>query len=1518
MALDLNFLKKKYDEMLGSASNAASGFVSRVKSNPGLSVAQPWTTLLPEKQYNQYTSFLSSPTSRIETPKFKTSEYKKLSDIGNLGPDIVKVSANVVSGGFDSIATQLPKLGYDFGNMITGSGKAPTSAPFIAGQGFVDLGYRMGTEGIPNTLLDTVGKPQVGKWNIGGMNIPDIGLSESTLARVPSDTLRAFEPVFSAAGFKNPVGVVQYLGLGGAFNALLGDRSENILERTISGMNNVAPKATTIMGFNTFSNPVIDKIGGSTRTLPFKMGANIVEGVAIDKAANMETTLESVLIDAFFPLLSHGVNKASSKFKQSRTTKDIVASTKPTAPKAPDTKVADTTFSNKTKLLQERYRNNPTKQAEIKAQENEMRLDREKELKLEPMQREARLLDEKLYDLKQKQIEIAKGLNKTKGDPSLANERRVLGEQIGKLNAEEQILKARAKEITQQSRDVLFGTDTPKAETQDIQTDATVDTFKVEKDALIGRASEIEAKIGDLNAYRNEYERAGDTGNVKFGDEVKKFMEDIKDYAEKKGVSISELDQDGVNYLFRANKQIPDHEISKIAGDNIEDSLSSYNPTKARTRKIAREDLLGFVDSAKSYLDAIDNLTTRIEDQAALRGVPRVTIEIEDKITKLVREDAKGEVAPISPKDTGGTRNPKQISATDVKDSTAVQLMDLVAERGKSLGIEPKKTLNSQTGRTVVQDYKYLESIDTALRDVFARWDIKRHMYLRQMADDNFNFMDVAAVMKKMTEVQAEVEGRLNPSFIGKYLGILGSNRPDIEKIQIAQAFMNKTIRKMGMSKAWDDLYNGLAEYNYSPSLKKQIGIMVRDMASTQYELGKISEIAANIISKTRNFASINLITSFKGVLQNFSETTRLAGLDNDPRILAEAIAKSKDDSIYRQYGWAGNLSFDNAKGIVKQGISSLGAKNEMASFTKSKLDRLWKAGVEIIGLPFSASESTKTKVFLNFFDIQGRKKGLTGEALDNFVFDNMHTFAISGSELAKIPVNRGAGVVKELERSAFQFMSYSLRDTGLWIEQAIKSTSADRAVSGKARRYLVGSIPATIARGFVLAAITGKPMMSFMVNLPFWNQYQEDEPILDSKTVMEFTSRLPVTTPLLVQLAIAGTYVGLDMYEKSTGAVVDKEWETQRAYDMLKTSFIPLGNQVKQTTDAFKAIETGEVRTWDDAKLKYTVDNTPKNVILGTMFGKSALDETKQYNDNKAKYGEYPFGQLNMDEKETSAFEKIKATSGVGASDAFYESWLQSKKDSKTKTENREKLKSGQPTSQEGVTDKETLGEEIIYGGKESGFYDGGYLYKSALQDTPKSVDFRAERADANDSSLVRIKKENTRVSTAKNVFLDEEIPDADKERLYKELGVNKDEIEYDIIAGLSTSDTAVWLKEQLASATKEDAITYLKYLANTESLSGNKIFTLAVAKELGLEDLYKSLTADGSGSSSKAKTAAKSMGTSLVNAAKATAKGLQSPTKLVKPKDYSQYKAKKITPVSTSGTSMPKPKIKLRKVSK
>lgn len=294
MALDLNFLKKKYEEMLGGAGNAIMTAGANV---------QNW---------------LESPTSRVNIPVPAydplTQSYKSVAE---------------------SILTETPKTMYDISKSLAAMGAAltgnstdqykATSNPGLFGQKLTDMVLSR------QNPLDTVGNYGPGKMKVPFTNIrlPEYGLSESSGASLLTQGIKAFESPLAATGGANPLAMLGYSTLGGAINTVatpMAGGSWNPLTNFYQGSMESAKKAPLMVGGMKVTNPYLAKLGG----LPAQSIGNVVQGIGLDVSAGFETTPESMLLDLVMPGASKLASKALGKLVNRQSVKTVVQEIKDT------------------------------------------------------------------------------------------------------------------------------------------------------------------------------------------------------------------------------------------------------------------------------------------------------------------------------------------------------------------------------------------------------------------------------------------------------------------------------------------------------------------------------------------------------------------------------------------------------------------------------------------------------------------------------------------------------------------------------------------------------------------------------------------------------------------------------------------------------------------------------------------------------------------------------------------------------------------------------------------------------------------------------------------------------------------------------------------------------------------------------------------------------------------------------------------------------------------------------------
>lgn len=296
MADVTKYLNAKFQNIKSSYQNAKNNFWSSDNNNP---IAN---TLVKTQQW------MESPTSRVNLPEFSDSSIRQAKPLAKVG----MVGANLASNIGEGIGSEYLKTMTDFGRLTKPSTFKPASASMRLGSNLPQYAYGV-------KPFATVGNYGRGQWSLGGVHLPEFGLSESPIAQTGKLAGQAFEPVATATGATRGKALAGYLGLGGGINTLVGDKTDTTLNRFALGANEASRKASQMAGVSKYTSPAIDRIGGRLSTrLSLKSGANVAEGIAMDAVAGLDTTEQSILLDAVFPIGSEIASKSLGKvFKTS-------------------------------------------------------------------------------------------------------------------------------------------------------------------------------------------------------------------------------------------------------------------------------------------------------------------------------------------------------------------------------------------------------------------------------------------------------------------------------------------------------------------------------------------------------------------------------------------------------------------------------------------------------------------------------------------------------------------------------------------------------------------------------------------------------------------------------------------------------------------------------------------------------------------------------------------------------------------------------------------------------------------------------------------------------------------------------------------------------------------------------------------------------------------------------------------------------------------------------------------------
>lgn len=141
-----------------------------------------------------------------------------------------------------------------------------------------------------------------------------------------------------------------------------------------------------------------------------------------------------------------------------------------------------------------------------------------------------------------------------------------------------------------------------------------------------------------------------------------------------------------------------------------------------------------------------------------------------------------------------------------------------------------------------------------------------------------------------------------------------------------------------------------------------------------------------------------------------------------------------------------------------------------------------------------------------------------------------------------------------------------------------------------------------------------------------FFGDDEEDEENVFLKTTREIAGNFVGSLPVGQKVAELWPENGMEIGDKKIASRSDlfgSEDPTRYGTSNLLTnaikhpltSFIPGGAQIRKTTDAIKVLKDGGVYD-NKGNLKYPVDRNAENYAKGLLFGKSAMDETKEFYD--------------------------------------------------------------------------------------------------------------------------------------------------------------------------------------------------------------------------------------------------------------------------------------------------------------
>lgn len=251
--------------------------------------------------------------------------------------------------------------------------------------------------------------------------------------------------------------------------------------------------------------------------------------------------------------------------------------------------------------------------------------------------------------------------------------------------------------------------------------------------------------------------------------------------------------------------------------------------------------------------------------------------------------------------------------------------------------------------------------------------------------------------------------------------------------------------------------------------VKKLLNRQLEKTLTDNRRIETFGEKILNSISETLHTAMLGL--KIPSAVQNLTETLRLTGiLDDDilKEVYTEAITgKLNVKETLQRIG--------QDRSVLKQ-LSNIPTNQKRITAT-NLLDK--SRNVAMAG--FDATEGIKDTIFLRGFELQGRKRGLSGRELGQYIAENYNKYAFKGGQFGSLGFNQNP-----VGRLLFQFSQYPIKQIKLNARYAKQALSTDPAVRNQALKYLGRTFGSNAAAAAVLYPIFGWGMQRALgVDLP-------------------------------------------------------------------------------------------------------------------------------------------------------------------------------------------------------------------------------------------------------------------------------------------------------------------------------------------------------------------------------------------------------------------------------------------------
>lgn len=1150
-----------------------------------------WTSKAGDALVN-FQNTIQSSDKRINLPEFSQQRINETPVWANKAG---LIAGNVASGTMEAIINEPIKIASDMTRTFRGDEFSPASKSMQLG------------ENLPTYFGENRVKPfaTVGMYGKGEWGTPELGLSESPIAKTLGLSFGALEPIAAAKGSMHPKALLSYLGMAGGINVGINevqkafgvDTGMDMEEAFFTGANQVAPKVSTMVGVTSVTNPFIESISGDWYTrLPLKSFANVLEGLAIDQTADMETTPTSLLIDALFPVgqeVGGKVFKSAEEGFRSVQGRILEALGKPLRNK----KGAYTTLEKFVKGTRPYFKNNKDYWAGAMFGFNiEQDDDGNYHVVFDPNRaaigmalmfggtKVLRTADESLStddiwtrrmsEMKERMtVDDIKQIKKSNADMSRQKRLDIAAEKsrVKLKKAKEEYIKGnkdKADMLYAKGKDIKRGVDYAKTGTfepkpvkkakTDIQMEKELSNVKLlHKPDNIAKVLPSRSEINTPGEAELHFERG-----LKLFDEL---SQDISKSVESKGIKADDF-IDMVD-----GKRAPDTKVLEEvnAHRKMMDKLRvlAENPKIGVIQEYFPHMKTGFIDDimvkitgdtfiSKLNLDG-GNLFNRRTGE--LTDYARNYNEVMKNYTQQVMWTKYGDLM-------GGVSDVEKAVLDHVKNSDGGDYIDYI------------DLLNKGGDKPVIRGT--LKAIDPFNRNPLRTDNSIFQKVIGGKIFDKFSaYRDAKFYSQKMYEDTGELQADELIEYFVKRLNIDGS-KADRFRVNSTEAinkgglnkYKYKMIETYSFNKPLRELMDEITNHEFKdPVLKGYVNKFIDDeLKGTQYRNAILDSINDYL-------SSAHIGGNIKVAFMQGSELNRAVavyGLPDTLKGMKKALVNKTD--IVNKYGFGDN--------------DITGYQQYEKQFKQSLPADVYKKAKSVLFAPLNKMENFKNRVYAGAAEERGIKLGLEGDALTKYVRDEVFEYAhIADKFNTPVFMKNDA-----LRRSIFQYSQYAVKNTFGKVD----------AITEKNLSLLAGYLAADVITMGTVMAVTGIPFS--------WAIQQLSPGGLGPLVTLPFDLFKTITS----------------MNETKEKGYSTKRYE-QKLLNMAVQNLVMGGAQISKTVRTGKILMDGYSQT-PTGGIKYIAPESGGQKALGLVLGPNALAENRKYYKGleQGGYGGRPMGK--------------------------------------------------------------------------------------------------------------------------------------------------------------------------------------------------------------------------------------------------------------------------------------------------